>query len=299
MLYPEFISDAKPFLKWAGGKTQLIDDIWRNLPEKPETIHTYIEPFAGSGAVMFAMLKNFPSISKVVINDINSDLINAYRVIRQNPQALIERLKKIQNEYYLSAGETEKQEYFLSKRKIFNTGNLNDVEKTALLIFLNRTCFNGLYRVNSKNEFNVPHGRYACPTICDEKTILADSQLLQKVTVLNGDFAQTEKYIDGRTFFYFDPPYKPLNKTSSFTSYSRAAFGDSEQIRLHEFCKKLDSRGVLWLLSNSDPRNTDPENNFFDNLYRDFNISRVEARRHINAKVDKRGKINELMIRNY
>lgn len=299
MLYPENVSAAKPFLKWAGGKTQLIGDIQRNLPEKPETIDTYIEPFVGSGAIMFMMLKNYPSISKVIINDINADLINAYRVIQQNLEALIDRLKKIQETYYMCRNESGKRDFFLEKRKIFNADNLDEIEKTALLIYLNRTCFNGLYRVNSKNEFNVPFGKYACPTICDEKTLRADSQLLQKVTILNGDFVQTEKFIEGRTFFYFDPPYKPLNKTSSFTNYSHAAFDDSEQIRLHKFCKKLDSKDALWLLSNSDLRNTDSENNFFDDLYCDFNISRVEARRYINSKADKRGKINEILIRNY
>ena len=170
---------------------------------------------------------------------------------------------------------------------------------TALLIFLNKTCYNGLYRVNRKNEFNVPFGRYKNPRICDSETILTDSTLLQKVTILNIDFEETLKYTEPDTFFYFDPPYKPISKTSSFTSYASCAFDDSEQERLARFCRKLDENDFEWILSNSDLKNTERKNEYFDHLYKGFNINRIRAKRYINSVSTKRGEIFELLITNY
>lgn len=290
---------AKPFVKWVGGKTQLISTIETNLPKELKTVKefTYIEPFVGGGAVLFWILQQFPNITKAVINDINSDLTNAYKTIKNNPLGLISILKEIQKEYLL-LNEEKRKEYFLNKRDRFNTKSLDSIENAALFLFLNRTCFNGLYRVNSKGLFNVPFGKYTNPTICDEKTILADSELLQKVEIFQGDFTKMIEFADKNVFYYLDPPYKPLNETSSFTSYTLENFNDDDQIRLKDFCEKIDSKGAWWILSNSDVKSKNPNDNFFDDIYSKYNIKRVLAKRSVNANPLKRGVLNELMISN-
>ncbi len=290
---------AKPFIKWVGGKTQLINEIEKVLPDHLLTSNnlTYIEPFVGGGAVLFWILQKYPNIKNAVINDINPDLTTAYRTIKKSPNDLISRLKQVQAEY-LPLSEEKRKEYFLAKRSLFNTKNLDAIENTALFIFLNRTCFNGLYRVNSKGLFNVPFGRYANPKICDEETILADSELLQKVEILTGDFNETINHIGEKSFFYLDPPYKPLSETSSFNSYTKEASNDDEQIRLGNFCKQIDSLGHSFMLSNSDVKGKNPEDNFFDDLYINFDIRRVFATRMVNANAEKRGKLTELLITN-
>ena len=277
---------AKPFLKWAGGKTQLIDQIKEQLPKSITTNgFTYIEPFVGSGAVLFWMLKQYPNMERAIINDINQDLTNSYLTIKHNVQELIQMLKQWEVEYHNIAKDQEsKKEYYYEKRSLFNTRNSDQTTQSALFIFLNRTCFNGLYRVNRKNEFNVPIGSYKTPQICNEENLLAVSEALKKVEILNGDFSETLNYADENTFFYFDPPYKPLNETSSFNSYAKDEFNDAEQIRLKEFCEILDNQNHQWILSNSDVKGKDPNNNFFDDLFANFNIMRVNARRSINAK---------------
>ncbi len=291
---------AKPFLKWAGGKSQIIDDFKKALPEQIiNNKFTYIEPFVGSGAVLFWILNNFPNLEKAIINDINSDLINAYKVIAANPKDLISILKVFEIEYHQLDDKAEKKkEYFYHKRSLYNTRKSNNTEQAALFIFLNRTCFNGLYRVNRKNEFNVPIGSYKKPMICDEENILAVSRALQKVEILCGDFEQTLSYATENTLFYCDPPYKPLSETSSFNSYAKDEFNDQEQIRLRDFCVKLDDLNHTWILSNSDVKGKNANDNFFDNLYTDFNIQRIYARRNINANPEKRGKLTELLITN-
>lgn len=291
---------AKPFLKWAGGKTQLINDIEKALPKDIlKNKFTYIEPFVGSGAVLFWMLNNFPNLKKAVINDINEDLMNTYKTIVSKPKELISILEILQNEFHgLESHEEAKKEYYYSKRELYNKRKEEQTVHAALFIFLNRTCFNGLYRVNRKNEFNVPMGRYKRPIICDKENILAVSKALQKVEILCGDFEQTLNYADKNTLFYFDPPYKPLSETSSFNSYSKDEFDDAEQIRLRDFCYKLDTLGHTWILSNSDVKGKDENDNFFDDLYSDFYIQRVDARRSINAKPEKRGALKELLITN-
>ena len=276
---------AKPFLKWAGGKTQLINDIEKALP-KDISKHkfTYIEPFIGSGAVLFWVLNSFPNLKKAVINDINEDLINTYKTIASRPKELISILQTLQNEFHELEGQDEaKKEYYYSKRELYNTKKEEQSGQAALFIFLNRTCFNGLYRVNRRNEYNVPMGSYKRPTICDKENILAVSEALQQVEILCGDYEETIKYADNNTLFYFDPPYKPLSETSSFNSYAKDEFNDAEQIRLRDFCNKLDILGYTWILSNSDLKGKDEHDNFFDDLYSDFNIQRVDARRSINA----------------
>ncbi len=291
---------AKPFLKWAGGKTQLIDQIKDKLPNNIfNEPFTYIEPFVGSGAILFWMFEQFPNMEKAVINDINKDLINCYLTIQNDVDSLINILFLWQEEYHvLASGEELKKAYYYEKRALFNQRTSEQTKQSALFIFLNRTCFNGLYRVNRKNEFNVPKGSYKKPLICNSDNLLAVSEILQRVEIISGDFEETEKYASTNTFFYFDPPYKPLTSTSSFTAYSKNGFDDDEQIRLRNFCEHLDRKGHKWILSNSDVKGKNPEDDFFDDLYKKFNINRVNARRSINANPSKRGKLTELLITN-
>lgn len=291
---------AKPFLKWAGGKTQLINEIEKVLP--PQLLKnefTYIEPFVGSGAVLFWLLNKYPNLKKAVINDINGDLINTYKIISSKPLELISVLKQFQEEYHAIDLQPEiKKDYYLNKRTLFNTRSTDLVTQAALFIFLNRTCFNGLYRVNKSNGFNVPIGSYKKPTICDKENILVVSEVLQKVEMLTGDYQETLKFAENPALFYFDPPYKPLSNTSSFNTYAKEEFDDNEQIRLRDFCKLLDTLDHQWILSNSDVKGKDLNNNFFDDLYADFNVQRVDAKRSINANPEKRGKLKELLITN-
>ena len=292
---------AKPFLKWAGGKTQLITQIEKALPtEIINRPFTYIEPFVGSGAVLFWMLSKFTQLKHVVINDINADLINTYRVIASKPKEIISILLEMQNQYHaIDNNEEAKKEYYYKKRDLFNTRATDKSTQAALLIFINRTCFNGLYRVNKNNLYNVPMGGYKTPTICDEQNILIVSEVLQKVEILSGDYENTLNYATENTFFYFDPPYKPLNDTSYFNSYSKDVFNDEEQIRLRDFCSNLDILGHKWMLSNSDVKGKNVDSDFFDDIYSNYIISRVKATRRINANPEKRGELNELLITNY
>ncbi len=290
---------ARPFIKWVGGKTQLLDDIKKTLPRdlSRRDEMTYVEPFVGGGAVLFWILQEYPNITRAVINDINAELICTYRVIKYDVENLILKLSRLQNEY-LPLNEVDRKKYFLAQRERFNERDTSEVEIAALFIFLNRTCFNGLYRVNSKGKFNVPHGRYANPKICDEETLRADSAVLQRVEILCGDFAQTGKYAHDNVLFYFDPPYRPLTDTSAFTSYAKEGFDDAEQIRLRDFCDIIAKQKSLFVASNSDPLNVDNEDDFFDHLYEMFSIKRVSAARMINSKGNGRGTISEIMISN-
>lgn len=293
-LYP-----AKPFVKWVGGKTQLLEDVKKAMPmDLPQRGNvTYVEPFVGGGAVLFWILQEYPNITRAVINDINAELICTYRVIQKDVESLILELGRIQKQY-LPLNEEARKDFFMAQRKRFNEEKNTDIETATLFIFLNRTCFNGLYRVNSKGKFNVPHGRYSNPKICDEETLRADSALLQRVEILCGDFAQTGKYAGENVLYYFDPPYRPLTETSAFTSYSKNGFDDAEQTRLRDFCDQIATNKSLFVASNSDPQNVDNNDDFFDRLYRMFNIKRVSAARMINSKRDGRGAISEIMISN-
>jgi len=297
-------TEAKPFLKWAGGKGQLLSQLDEHLPSYLQRQEfTYIEPFVGGGAMLFHMLRKFSNIIHAVINDINPHLVTAFRVIKQQPDELIRRLSVVEHDYNLLPDEESKKRFFLHIRNIFNESKLDEVDRTKYLIFLNRTCFNGLYRVNAKGKFNVPFGRYLHPTICNADTILADSELLNRarVTILCGDFECTAEAIgDGLNYFYFDPPYRPLNATSSFKSYAKEDFNDDEQIRLRDFCSHLNKqRNVKWMLSNADCSAKNPEDTFFEDIYADFHIHRVNASRAINSNPEKRGKLTELLIKNY
>ena len=292
---------AKPFIKWVGGKGQLIEQLEALLPADfsgRENV-TYIEPFVGGGAMLFYMLQKYPNIKLAVINDINPDLTLCYQVVRDNPTELVKSLDAIQTEYRALRTEEERKIFFLNKRDRFNTKSLDSIENCTLFFFLNRTCFNGLYRVNKAGKFNVPFGKYSTPTICDADTIYADSRLLQKVEIMTGDFEQTYTKIEDNTFFYFDPPYRPLSNTSSFNDYSKEDFNDNAQIRLKYFCDKLNEIGVDFMLSNSDCLGKDGIDRFFDDLFIDYRIERVWASRNVNAIASKRGKLTEIVVNNY
>ena len=273
---------AKPFIKWVGGKSQLITQLEALLPADFDSKDdvTYIEPFVGGGAMMFYMLQTHKNITRAVINDINPDLAICYQIVRDQPNELIRSLTAMM-------------------RERFNAKPADPIENTTLFFFLNRTCFNGLYRVNKSGKFNVPFGRYKKPLICDADTILADSQLLQRVTILTGDFEQTFEHVGVNSFFYFDPPYRPLSDTSSFKDYSKESFNDEAQIRLKKFCDRLHGAKIPFMLSNSDGSGEDGKARFFDELYKDYDISRVWAARNINSNGAKRGKLTEILVRNY
>lgn len=295
------MAKAKPFIKWVGGKGQLIEQLEALLPAdfaERENV-TYIEPFVGGGAMLFYMLQTYPNIKSAVINDINPDLTLCYQVVRDNPTELIKSLNAIQSDYYALRTEEERKMFFLQQRERFNSKSLNEIDNTTLFFFLNRTCFNGLYRVNKSGKFNVPFGKYTTPTICDSATIYADSKLLQKVDIMTGDFEQTFAKIEGNTFFYFDPPYRPLSNTSSFNDYTKEDFNDNAQIRLKLFCDRLDENGVDFMLSNSDCLGKDGTDRFFDDLFIDYTIERVWASRNVNAIASKRGKLTEIVVNNY
>lgn len=293
ILKKEKALSVKPFLKWAGGKGQLLNEIRKYYPFN-ENITKYAEPFVGGGAVLFDVLNTYDNLEEVYISDINFDLMNTYSVIKNNVEELINLLSKYQEEYINF--DTEKRKiYYLEKRVEFNLlkGNIEEIErikKAALMIFLNKTCFNGLYRVNKKGLFNVPMGAYKNPCICDRENLFAISKKLKKVIIRFGDYKKSIDFIDEKTFVYFDPPYRPLTTTASFTAYTENGFGDKEQIELAEFIKKLDKKGAKVLLSNSDPKNLDEKDDFFDKLYHDKKIIRVEAVRMINSNSKKREK---------
>lgn len=292
--------EIKPFIKWAGGKSQLIDIIEERYPMKKNTIDKYIEPFIGGGAILFDLLGKY-DFEEVYISDVNKELINTYKVIRDNVSELICMLEDMQNEY-IPLEKEERKEYFYAKREKYNVEDLSDcnkIEKAALFIFLNRTCFNGLYRVNKKGKFNVPMGDYKNPKICDKENLTNVSLSLKNVEIKNADYTECIEKVDDKTFVYIDPPYRPLSTTASFTSYSENDFGDKEQTELAEFYRKLDSKGAFVILSNSDPKNSDANDEFFDKLYDGYRIERIPAKRRINSKASGRGEINELLISNF
>ena len=290
------MNPAKPFVKWAGGKTQLLEQIRKYYPSQ---IEKYCEPFVGGGAVLFDILHHH-DVKEVLINDINADLINVYEEIKLNCAGLIKKLYSMQDKYK-SLSEEERKEFFYANRSRFNELKLSadsKTEKAALLIFLNKTCFNGLYRVNLKGEFNVPFNNAKNPLICDEENIKACSKVLQKVKMTVGDYSSCRNFIDKKTFVYFDPPYRPLSQSSAFTSYSSNGFTDQNQIELGQFINEITLKGAKVLASNSDPKNTNASDDFFEEIYSPFMINRIHANRMINSDAQKRGAVNELLITN-
>jgi DNA adenine methylase len=317
------VEPARPFLKWAGGKSQLLDQFAALYPPALQAgrIARYVEPFVGGGAVFLDVIQRYP-IREAYLLDVNRDLILAYQVIQRDPEALIERLG-VYHDHYYSLDRDARERYFYDMRDAYNDmrdayndmrdayNDMRDqagpmpvperrIRRVAHLIFLNKTCFNGLYRVNAKGEFNVPFGRYKKPAILDAENLRRLSTLLQDVTLICGDFRQCAPHVDDVSFVYFDPPYRPLNPTSSFTSYARNGFDDEDQIALGRFYARLDRQtGARLMLSNADPANVDPDDAFFEDLYAGYQIHRVYANRSINSKGGRRGKISELVITNY
>ena len=271
----------RPFVKWAGGKGGLISQLKNFYPFDLENgvIERYVEPFIGGGAVLIDILQKY-HVKEAYAFDINKDLINCYNVIKSDVEDLIEELDK-------------KEKEFLKLEKVI------DVKRASEFIFLNRTCFNGLYRVNKSGKFNVPCGKYKNPTICDFKNLRNLSKLIQNVIFEYGDYKKSGEYVDDKTFVYFDPPYRPLSITSGFTSYTKEDFNDENQKELAKYYCELNNKKAKLMLSNSNPKNTNKEDNFFEDIYKGFNINEVSAKRMINANSKGRGEISELLITNY
>ena len=294
--------ECKPFIKWVGGKGQLLPEINKLYPiELGKNINKYAEIFLGGGAVLFDILSKY-KLDEVYISDKNLELINTYKSIRDNVDILIKSLKEME-EQYIPLNNEDRKIYYYEKREEYNSlkinSEVNNIEKAILFIFLNKTCFNGLYRVNKKGKFNVPMGAYKKPKICDEENLKNVSLTLRNVKIVYADYRESEKFIDDKTFVYIDPPYRPLNITSSFTSYTENDFSDKEQIELAEYINVLNKKGAKIVISNSDPKNNDIDDNFFDKLYKNYNINRVKATRMLNSNASLRGAINELLITNY
>lgn len=299
----------RPFLKWAGGKTQLLLELEKRLPRsivESGVIERYVEPFVGGGAMFFFLKSNY-DLKNSILLDINPELIMAYRVVQNDHGQLISFLEDMETQH-LKKGEDERKKNFYDIRDDYNLqmqmmdyGNYDEewIQRTAFLIFLNKTCYNGLFRLNSKGEFNVPFGRYKNPKICDEVNLQSVHYALKKTELLCADFTYAQKFIEKGSLVYLDPPYRPLNSTSHFTGYSREGFSDEDQNKLAEFYKKMDNNGATLILSNSDPKNHDKNDNFFDKLYQGYDIQRVPAKRNINSKTSRRGEIKELIVRNY
>ena len=300
---------ARPFLKWVGGKGQLLNQFVHYYPSdlRNRKIKKYTEPFLGGGAVFFEVMQRF-DIESAYISDVNKDLVLAYWVIQQKPEQLVDFLEQYQKTYDSTLQE-DRNELFLSVRQHFNQQRFeinykklsdNWISRAAQLIFLNKTCFNGLYRTNSKGEFNVPYGKYPNPTILDDPNIGAVSRILQKAEINIAPYDACFDKVGSQSFVYFDPPYRPLTKTSSFTGYTGSGFSDQDQVKLANFFQKLDEeKGAKMMLSNSDPQNENPNDQFFETIFPNFNFYKVSANRAINCKGEKRGAIKELVITNY
>jgi len=269
--------ETYPIVKWVGGKRQLMFELLKNMPK---THNRYFEPFIGGGALFFELQPE-----KAYISDMNEELINLYSVVRDNVYDLIADL----NKHEIS------KEYFLEIRNLDRTDeykNLSNVQRASRFVYLNRTCFNGLYRVNSQGQFNVPFGNYKNPRIVDKNNLLNCSELLKNTEINCADFSEILTKVKKGDFVYFDPPYVPLNETSSFTSYTKDGFDIDMQFKLREVCDELDSMGVMFMLSNSDTK-------FVNELYSNYEIKKVFASRAVNANAEGRGKITEVLVRNY
>ena len=295
---------ASPVLKWAGGKGMLLPQLAERFPNKLRCglIKKYIEPFVGGGAVFFDISNSY-YFEEAYLFDINPELVILYNAIKNNVFELINELDTLQKAYFSAINRKEfyylmRNEYNAFDKKVnANNYSLSFIRRAALTVFLNRTCFNGLFRVNSKGLFNVPMGSYKSPRILDTEHLIAVSKALSKATILLTDFSKVLEFADKHTFIYYDPPYRPL-RDSSFTSYAVEPFDDNEQIRLKTIFTKVHQLGALQMISNSDPTNVGPDP-FFDDLYKDYNIYRILAKRLINANPDGRSEIREILITNY
>ena len=294
---------AKPFLKWVGGKRQLLSKINENLPPL-EKVDTYIEPCVGGGAVFFDIIKE-KKFGRIIISDVNPELTLCYEMLRDENKLVRSEFRTLV-ESWPSDTESRKKVYY-SLRDNWNQNLsvvqsddiIQKVKRVSMTMFLNRVCFNGLFRLNSKGEFNVPIGSYKNPSFPTDGELVEVGKALDGVIILTGNFSEISNYVSSRSFVYFDPPYRPLSTSSSFTSYSKSEFNDSHQIQLAEFYSELSKKDAKLMLSNSDPKNTDENDDFFDALYSEFKIQRVQASRAINSDPTKRGKISEILVLNY
>ena len=307
-LFYEYKLGAKPFLKWVGGKRQLLSQFNDLYPIelKLKKIKNYYEPFVGGGAVFFDVAQNY-EVENAFLYDINDELILAYKVIQRDVFKLIEFLHRYEKQYK-KLNDEKRKEYYYELRENYNLQRFNIdynkysdnwIPRVAQTIFLNKTCFNGLFRFNSKGGFNSPMGRYKNPKILDEPNLLNVSKLLEIATIKKADFREVKNDIRNNSFVYFDPPYRPISKTSNFTSYSKFNFQDDDQLQLASLFYELDRQGHKLMLSNSDPKNTDPNDDFFETIYADYNITRVDAKRSINSNGNKRNSIKEIVVTNY
>ena len=303
------MTKARPFIKWVGGKSQLLEQFQNYYPIELRrgAIKNYVEPFLGGGALFFEISHRY-HIQQAYLSDVNKDLILTYQVVQQRPYDLLDFLEQYQKEYDQTE-QDKRNELFLAVRKHFNLQRFeinykklsdNWIPRAAQFIFLNKTCFNGLFRLNSKGEFNVPFGKYKTATIFDMPNILAVSKALQNAEIQYGDYRNCFEKVNEHTFVYLDPPYRPISATASFTNYTGTVFTDQEQLQLAEFFRKLDQqKGAKLMLSNSDPKNENSEDDFFEQAYSGYHIFRVSAARAVNCNGDKRGKIREVLITNY
>jgi DNA adenine methylase len=274
----------KPIVKWAGGKSQLITAL---LDKTPDDFNDYYEPFFGSGAYFFALNPD----GNVFINDINKTLMNLYRIAKENPEELTDKLRIIQEEYN-SLFDEKKSDYYYEKRKLFNTLEHHDTERIALFVFLNKTGYNGMYRESSDGSYNIPFGKQKTASLINNGDLLKLSERLAKAKITDGDYLKVIDNAKMGDFIYLDPPYHPVTRTANFTSYNKNDFGEKDQIKLAKAISKLTKRGCKIMLSNSDA-------DFIKDLYKDFYIYEVEANRFINCKAESRGKVKELIIANY
>lgn len=302
-------AQSRPFLKWAGGKSQLLPAIRARYPAELRAgqIRRYVEPFVGGGAVFFDVMQSFV-VEEAHLFDANEELIVAWSVLQRDPEALIAELAALRSRY-LALDDEGRAALYYAVRDAFNSARAGMdfarygaswIARAAQIIFLNKTCFNGLHRVNSAGHFNVPFGAYKNPILFDEENLRAAARLLARATLHHGPYSRCADYVTDDSFVYFDPPYRPLTQTASFTAYSRHKFGDEEQRQLAAlFAALAHKTRARLMLSNSDPRHTNPADSFFDDLYAGFSIERVLASRMINSKGEGRGKITEIVVTNY
>lgn len=299
---------AQPFLKWAGGKRQLLEQLESHFPSELDKggLSSYVEPFVGSGAVFFKVFQSYP-VQECLIADVNPELILVYQTIQRDVEGLIDQLAEIET-HYLGLFDAQRRDFYYQIREKYNDQRISIdfnefqsswVSRAACMLFLNRTGYNGLFRLNSKGEFNVPCGRYKNPCILKADNLRNVSRLLNLVSIRYGDFEEVADFVNERTLVYFDPPYRPLSDTAHFTAYSKTLFDDRQQLRLADFYRRLDKKGGKLMLSNSDPHNVDAEDDFFERAYNGFRIERLQAKRNINRDPKKRGPISELLILNY
>lgn len=292
---------AKPFVKWAGGKASLINQFIDYLPSdfKEQQEVTYIEPFVGGGAMLFYMLTHYSNIKRAIINDVNNDLIGCYKLIKNNPTKLVELLRNIGIEYNQLSSIEDKTKFYYLMREKYNKADITVEERAACFIFLNKTCFNGLYRVNKNGKFNVPFGKYKRPNICDEELIMAVHEVLKMVEIYVGDYQNITQFVgEGYSLIYMDPPYRPLSGSACFIEYTRNTFDDREQEKLKTYCDILTQKGCRIMQSNSNSLNNNGES-YFAELYDTYYIKQIKAHRFINAHAGKREKETELLILNY